>query len=482
MKTKMASLKHLLIYGFLIFMAVIFSCEEDNISNPNPNMPPETDIFISYADTLNYTQSVQEIYWDGRDPDGFVTGFYYTWLENPSPDDWIFTEERSMVFPLKITGLDTIYLFQVKAVDDEGLEDPTPASQRFPIKNSAPSMKWTSRSRIPDTTFTVASFAWEVSDLDGDSTIDYFEYTLDDDTLNWKKLPGYLRSITLNADSGLTEGDHSFVIRAVDLAGARSENLRMPEFQGDFWHVRQPRGRYLLIDDFQDESATTGFADRYYKAMMNNVIVPAGEDFSYWNIKRLFPQLTEQFTQTMLLFDYVIWYADVMEEANSHFITAQITIPKFLDKAMNPPDGGKIIYSTMFNQAFGALGSPLGFSPVDSVSQTNYRAFPGNIFNPDSVFQESFPAARTLPVLKVSQTMVGIKALIPKATSIPMYRFQNPSPPNDTPVFVMIGRNDNKNPDEFPYDFVFSAAPLHQLKGDNNLDEFFDVILNDIFK
>ncbi|MBN2367114.1 MAG: hypothetical protein JXL67_13170, partial [Calditrichaeota bacterium] len=166
--------------------------------------------------------------------------------------------------------------------------------------------------------------------------------------------------------------------------------------------------------------------------------------------------------------------------ANSHFIAAQIAIPKFLDKAMNPPDGGKIIYSTMFNQAFGTLGNPLGFSPVDSVSQTNYRSFPGNIFNPDSAFQLNFPSARQLPVLRVSQTVVGIKALIPKVTSIPMYRFQNPSPPYDTPLFIMLGKNDN--PKANPYDFVFSAAPLHQLKADNNLDEFFDIILNDIFK
>ncbi|MBN2366145.1 MAG: hypothetical protein JXL67_08250, partial [Calditrichaeota bacterium] len=302
-----------ILLAFALSLALLLSCEEKNISNPHPNLPPETDIFISYRDTLNYTQSVQNIYWDGRDPDGFVTGFYYTWHENPTPADWVFTEERSLIFPLKITGLDTIYLFQVKAVDDAGLEDPTPAQQRFPIKNSAPEMKWTSRSQIPDTTFTVASFAWEVSDLDGDSTIDYFEYTLDDDTLNWKRIPGYLRSITLHEDSGLAAGDHSFTIRAVDLAGTRSENLRMPEFAGDYWYVKQPRGRYLLIDDFQDESATTGFADQYYKTMMKNVVVPLGEEFSYWNIKTLFPDLTEQFTQTMLLFDYVIWYTDVME-------------------------------------------------------------------------------------------------------------------------------------------------------------------------
>jgi len=65
-----------------------------------------------------------------------------------------------------------------------------------------------------------------------------------------EKNSGYLRSITLNADSGLTAGEHSFTIRAIDIAGARSELIRMPENLGETWYVKEPRGRFLLIDDF----------------------------------------------------------------------------------------------------------------------------------------------------------------------------------------------------------------------------------------
>ncbi|UCF62974.1 MAG: hypothetical protein JSW33_10360 [bacterium] len=466
--------EHKLLWLVAIFM-LFLSCEEKKVNNPLQNLPPETDVFVSSQDTLNYTRSTQHIFWDGRDPDGFVTGFYYTWIVNPQPSDWTFTTDRSKVFPLKITGVDTIYLFQVKAVDDEGLEDPTPARQNFPIRNSAPELKWTLASLIPDTTFTVATFIWDVFDLDGDSTIDYFEYTLDDDTLNWNIIPGYLRSLTLNADSGLTEGEHSFTIRAVDIAGAKSETLRMPENPGATWYVKEPRGRYLLIDDFENESTTVGFPDAYYKGMMERVMVPRGENYSYWNIEDLFPASNEQFTQTMNLFDYVIWYTDISRETDDHFITAQVAVPKFLNRA--PREGGKIIYSTMFDQNFGVLGSPLAFTPVSSLSSEDYRCFPGNIYNPDTLFYTAFPNIATLPILKVSEFFVGIKALIPKTTAVPIYRFQNPSPPNDTPLFIIVGRNDNSG----LYDFVFSATPLHQLKANNNLDDFFDIILNEIF-
>ena len=456
-------------------LALLISCSEGKVNTPLGNLPPETDIFVASQDTLNYTQSTQHIFWDGRDPDGFITGFYYSWVENPQPSDWTFTTEQSRVFPLKITGEDTIYLFQVKAVDDEGLEDPTPARQNFPIRNSPPELKWTLASLIPDTTFTVATFIWKVSDLDGDSTIDHFDYTLDDDTLNWRRIPGYLRSITLNADSGLSEGPHSFTIRAVDIAGAQSEVLRMPENAGDFWFVKEPRGRYLLIDDFENESATVGYPDAFYKGMMGRVVVPQGENYSYWNIEEQFPASNEQFIQTLNLFDYVIWYTDISRETDEHFIAAQLAVPQFLNRA--PREGGKIIYSTMFDQNFGTQGNPLGFTPVSALSVEDYRCFPGNIYNPDSLFFSAFPNILTLPVLKVSEFFVGIKALIPKSTAVPVYRFQNPSPPNDTPLFIIIGRNDNTG----LYDFVFSATPLHQLKGNNNLDDFFDIVLNEIF-
>ena len=75
------------LFLILVMLILILSCADDKVSTPLGNLPPETDIFISSQDTLNYTQSIQHIFWDGRDPDGFVTGFYYSWIENPQPSD-----------------------------------------------------------------------------------------------------------------------------------------------------------------------------------------------------------------------------------------------------------------------------------------------------------------------------------------------------------------------------------------------------------
>lgn len=452
-----------------IIGALFVTCESDISGSFNPNMPPETYLYLQSADTLNFTESIQTIYWDGRDPDGFVVGFFYTFAENPGEGDWEWTTSRSLTFPLKITRPDTIYKFQVKAVDNRGAEDPTPAVQLFPIKNSPPQISWTRISRLPDTTFTVANFNWSASDPDGDSTLAFFEYALDD-TTQWRTINGRARSIVLNADSGLTQGPHAFFIRAVDIAGARSEVIRMPEDPATFWYVKQPRGRYLLIDDYLVETNTSGFPDAYYKQMLNNVLSGIGEDFTYWNIEKLFPESQVQFVETLKLFDRVIWYTDIITETDPHFIIAQIAIPEFRSR------GGKLIYAVQFNTGFGSQGSPLEFSPVSALGKF-YNFIPSNSqYYPDSSFAETFPLLPPLPQLKVSKFILGLIALQPKATSVPMYRYDDPALAED-PIFVMVGQNDNTG----EYDFVFSGTPLHFLQANNNLDQLFEIIIVDLF-
>ncbi|MCD4730150.1 MAG: hypothetical protein K8R74_06100 [Bacteroidales bacterium] len=454
-----------------IFLITVWNCTDDITGKFHENQPPDTDLFIKSLsnDTLNYTTSIQKLYWDGRDSDGYICGFYYSWNENPQNDDWQWTTERSLTFPLEISGQDTIYIFQIKAVDNNGAEDPTPAIQRFPIKNTPPIINWTQSSLIPDTTFTVASFVWTASDLDGDSTISHFEYAVDDST-TWRMIPGYSRTITLNADSGIVQGNHVFYIRAVDIAGSMSETIRMPETGA--WYAKTPKGRYLLIDDFGNE-AQSGYPDAYYQTMLNNVLGQIGnnDDFDYWNIEEQFPASRAQFTETMKLFERIIWYTDIIKEDDEHFIAAQIAIPEFLE------NGGKIVYTVQFNTGFGSQGDPLGFTPVSDLGNS-YRITPGSVYysDPDSISEFYATFNISLPELQSSQFINGVLALEQKATSVPMYRYDD-TETEDDPLFVLIGRNDNTG----VYDFVFSGTPLHYLQGNSNLDEFFRIIFQDIF-
>ncbi len=460
----------------LVALFISISCDDQLSGNKTANQAPSTYLFIQNIDSLNPTTSVQTFYWDGRDADGFISGFFYSFETTPTQDDWIWTSERKMTFPLQISGQDTAYIFRVKAIDNEGLEDPTPAEQIFPIKNSAPTIEWQINSNIPDSTFTVASFLWSASDLDGDTTIKFFEYAVDD-TSQWLQIEGDRRSINLHFEDGITEGNHSFYIRAVDVAGSKSQIIRMPEDPSMYWYVKEPQGRYLLIDDYAVESSTSGFPDQYYRSMLNDIIIPAGELYSVWNIEDQFPASLVQFTETLLLFERVIWYTDLVVESDPHFIAAQVGLPEFLEA------GGKAIYSTQFNNAGfgGGQGNPLSFSPVDSLGQSFNRIFNNSVYYPDNAFNDAFPEI-ALPELVLSKLFFGAIALKPKATSIPMYRFDDTG--DDDPLFIMLGKNDNKTDELYvyePYDFVFSGTPMHLLDGNNNLNDLFKIIFEDIY-
>ncbi len=453
--------------GLILFFS---GCEKEITGENHPNQPPETTIFVQSDSTLNQTPSVQTIHWDGVDADGFVTGFYYTFHENPGAEDWTFTRERSGTFALRITGQDTTYLFQVKAVDNLGAEDPTPARQTFPIFNSPPRVNWLPISRIPDTTFTVASFTWGAEDPDGEETIEFIEFALDD-TSEWRQLPGDVRDVVLQAEDGLTEGPHAFFVRAVDIAGSRSPAIRMPEDPARFWYVKNPDGRYLLIDDYAVESNTSGRPDAYYQGMLNNLLTPLGETYTYWNIEKQFPVSLTQFTETLKLFERVIWYTDVVESSDPHFLSAQSAIPAFRQQ------GGKIIYTVQFNTTFGTQGDPLGFTPVDSLGKKFNIISTNQIYYPDPAFAAALPDLPPLPELKVSNFILGLIALKPNPAAVPMYRYDEPNTDSD-PIFVIAGRNDNTG----EYDFVFSGTPLHFLRGNNNLDTLFEIIIRDLFQ
>jgi hypothetical protein len=137
----------------------------------------------------------------GDDPDGLVIGFYIKWND----EDWKFTTATDSLFALKIGASDTTFKFMVAAVDAEangiynnsivqygvyfgaepfvdlnsngirdenekyydiGLIDPTPAVFFFPLKNSAPTVKWNPLSFVPDTSFPVMSFGWLADDIE----------------------------------------------------------------------------------------------------------------------------------------------------------------------------------------------------------------------------------------------------------------------------------------------------------------------------
>ncbi len=423
-----------LTFALIILLLVLFlACSEKIVDNKVLNLSPETKIFL-FVDpgaTISKQKSKITIYWWGDDPDGFVVGYFIKW-EN---DAWGFTTKTDSTFALKIAGSDTTLKFFVAAVDNNGNKkydervirngvdfgaehfidangngkydegenfidlgdiDPTPAEFVFPIQNSPPEIKFQKGTTVPETTFTVASFAWNVSDIDGDETIDKIYIALND-TSNFIEIPGYVNLVTIVSKPPFT-GDvvscdiyfgsstvqpyhtklpnlkvgtkNFFYVKAKDNAGAYSKTIVMPDTTRT-WFVKKPSGKILLIDDY----TVADRAEDFYRLMLDSLGFSGKYDF--FDIKYgktsttpgiLLPHLINPtFTETLRLYDMVIWFTD----NDPSLEVAQLSIRNYVER------DGKILLSMIFPQFFDtrSLGD---FLPVDSVSPTPIGFIPLN--------------------------------------------------------------------------------------------------------
>ncbi len=455
----------------LILIMLLIACMDKMTDNPRPNQPPETSLTFYTDSTLATTTSRQVLHWWGDDPDGKVISFIYTWDtqaavpevldQNLNTGVWSITTAYSDTFSLKFTGLDTTYTFRISAVDDQGLVDPTPAQQVFPMANSAPEIEFVVGTDIPETTFTVASFYWKGTDLDGDETIERYEYVLNDTNQTWQSIASTNTSLNLLIQDAEADQDHVFYVRAVDIAGVTSPIIRMPQKESKIWHVKKPKGDILIIDDFE-------VVDRKEK-LHYKTLDSLGLEYSRWDIKLnrdgdnnydLMPNSMEMFSETLLLFKRVIWYSD-SDVNNLQFQAAQIAIPKFLET-----DGNKIIFSIKLGEFFSDQGDPLDFSPVDSLAKKQFDLLPGMLLEPSA--EKPY-----LPKLKSAAWIPFVKELVPKISAKVFYRLQeNPALWEGQPVIAVENAENS---------FIFFGVPFHQLDGFGNCKKLLAIILNDEF-
>lgn len=465
---KKCSRHHFVILLCTALAFALSGCDENPPARPKTNQPPETHLFLQPDRQLATTQSLQTLHWWGDDPDGRVIGYLYTFAPDPQDitefdstqaTDWTFTQAMQKTFSLRFTGTDSVFRFQISAVDDQNAVDPTPATLDIPVKNSAPEVVFVPSATVPDTTFTAVVFSWTGTDLDGDETIQAYEYVLDDTTAAWVEIPGKTTFVLLKEQDGITEGEHAFYLRAVDIAGARSETIRMPENPDRTWYVKRPRGRVLVLDDY----GILDDAPAFYGGTLDTL---AGE-YSTLDIKHdgnrdgqpdLLPGSNLALVETMKLFEAVIWYGDFA----TNFDVARVVVPQYLES------GGKILFSMQFTAAFANDNDELEFTPAAGLDQNIGRLFNGASLLPD-------PSRPDLPELQVKSTtnvILNVKSIVGKPTAQPLYRLPEGGTYTGTPILAL--ENAQKT-------FVLFVVPFHQLNNLGTASEVLSIVFRSEF-
>ncbi len=279
----------------------------------SPNMPPETVIFVSGpVDTVNHVVLLR---WLGSDSDGEVIRFEFKWIyeagQEPSGYDstvWFPTARTDSSFTVYTPSGYSMPAFVVRAVDDAGDADPTPARQFFQFSNLPPSLAISGSPRLPAVTLPVVTVTWDSSDPDGNINQAHYLVWLDGDESDARLVPAG-NAFTLTPDffddgaGGYVTGPHTVYVRCVDAGGAASSADTAS------WIVRAPEGDVLLVDDVP--AAQSGAVDPTYRAALNLQLGSGPGTYTVVDIEAANPfRSATDITASFGFFRSVIWYQE----------------------------------------------------------------------------------------------------------------------------------------------------------------------------
>jgi len=331
-----------------VVLALAGGCSPKKVMNPN--VPPETSVFVQgTVDTVSYRA---HLYWFGSDVDGYVVAYEIRFLNPDRPADtaWVRTTKTDSLFSVFTPTGVSKPVFEVRAIDDGGLTDPTPAEQSFTFSNQPPVLTSISGpgstiATTDDTTYASATISWTAADPDGDIAKASYRVWLDGNAAN--PLTTAATTVTIPPDAflqggQLLSGTRKVFVQAIDEAGyaAQPDSLT--------WFVRAPaavttnnRARLLIIDDVPANTRENFRQDTLY---VNTAVrnLPAGT-FSILRLNFTQPfRSTADLENTFKLFDAVLWYRGTETTLQPLLTNYQDGVAHYLEQ------GGKFFIESQF--------------------------------------------------------------------------------------------------------------------------------------
>lgn len=286
-----------------------------------PNTPPETTLFVQFdaADTVDHTVPYQaHLYWIGQDVDGFVSAFEIRFKDPARPADtaWVRTTSTDSLIDVPTPNAVSTPVFEVRAIDDDGDIDPTPARQQFSFSNEAPQIAITNKLTVADTSYASITLNWVAVDPDGDAGRLKIRVWLDGNEAGARIIDNTIGStFTIPSADFLQGGKYRSGVRrayvqAIDPGGRASDTT------GTSWYVRRPcpdttltRGRLLIIDDVPGTTTAVRRTDTLWVNAAARNLPPGSFSVLPYETTRPLPFRSEEdLRQTLEQFDAVFWY------------------------------------------------------------------------------------------------------------------------------------------------------------------------------
>ncbi|MEJ2634037.1 MAG: hypothetical protein P8184_01945 [Calditrichia bacterium] len=322
----MRKLSVVLTISITILLLVLLSCER-KAEIASPNDPPNTT--LANIPVVNDTLfALVTLHWDGEDNDGFISGYQYRYITKHMVNgdsvvqEWVNTTQTSITIPFESSDLLNHQRFQVRAIDDKGDADPSPAEKEFyTVQTIFPQTEIISPKEeqqffiIDQTTdwWQGVPLTYHATDQDGE-VIEY-AWKVDDGEWNWTT------DTTLFIDPSYFEtldGSHKIYVTCRDntnlvdpIGDVKTVNLIRPTFDQ----------RILIIDE-TDESLFSGGLGVYKDADVDSFYARMFGTNESWDFKK------QGMPPKSVLGRYklVIWHADnpYSNAQNVHKLPANI--------------------------------------------------------------------------------------------------------------------------------------------------------------
>jgi hypothetical protein len=329
------------------------------------------------------------------------------------------------------------------------------------------------------------TFRWNADDLDGVETIQSVNIALND-TNNFVTLDGSIRLITIRIEdlqssppqmeiliNGsdqnilterlpglLLDEDNKFYVQAVDLSGAKSNRIMLPN-TNEIWYVKKPKGKVLIFDDLPSTSSSNLLAKSFYRQMFSTIgggsVAGKFDEYDLEGLALPFENLT--LYETVKLFPYTLWYSG----SGPRLDLLNIVTNKYLQQ------GGKIAFSMTLQDSSQSypfdLSTLQGFLPIDSISQIISQVF---LLSGADILPLT---GVNYPSLKTAETIAFVRTFVPNSViTTEIYDITNQQI-SGTVGFIT---NDRSR--------FFIGLPLHQCNGgDENVDELLEKVFFEEF-
>lgn len=476
-------------FFFLGILIAFVSCKKDFEGDRKDFGTPETYFVVDsiYRSGDNRYTTTVEAHWWGTTQSGFIKGYE---VSIDGMQTWKFTTSQDSTFLLALPGgNDTADIFiYVRAVNNQGDVDPTPAGTAYPVRNTAPVIDFDYSFGRRAMAFPAFRFNWKATDIDGTQDINLVEIALNDTVNNVIQLPPSVTAASFIGDKtgsvfngdftiynntqanpfgqkmkgGVFNAYNFFYIRTSDRTGAKSQWVK------DSIFLKAPKNGVLFINDYSNNKAaiSTFYANR---------IINLGAGFANFDtvnsIQDEFP--LDEFTtrKTFEFFNRIVW---ATEDPTRSLGVAQKGTETFFT------NGGRIFMVLEIPNDVSATADFFSFTPIQSLVLDPGRSFRMSSGN------QVFGYNASWPTLKATSIITYPRPFITYAQSTGLFNYDSLARaellsfgPGGAPAWTGPSNVLSKRikAQTGKTDFVTLTVPLNQLNGNNNVDSFFKKVV-----